>query len=95
MESFEFEDDANEIDDEESVELESFSEEDVFDEDEDEDVIDDDECFCFNCEQTVDPEEDLKECENCGVYFYVCTACNEEILADENMCFHCQEEEFL
>lgn len=57
--------------------------------------LDDDLC-CSNCEQFVDSEDELTECESCG-YFRVCGDCRDEALNDEGLCADCQagQEDFV
>lgn len=59
--------------------------------DEEPDLEDQDLC-CSNCEQFVDSEDELTECESCG-YFRVCPDCLEDALNDENLCIDCQDDE--
>jgi hypothetical protein len=53
--------------------------------------LEDDDLCCSNCEQFVESEDELTECESCG-YFKVCPDCRDEALDDENLCPNCQED---
>ena len=54
--------------------------------------LENDDLCCSHCEQFVDSEDELTECDSCG-YYKVCEDCLEDALDDENLCPECQDDE--